>query len=279
MNISVSMYSLAPTVKAEKWSVVDFIDYAHSISLQGVELLDIFWENSDDHTEEMHLVKETLKKYDMRVSAYDVSNNFVKADEAERAKDVAHVIEGIHIAKELGTNVVRVFCGDLSGNLSYEDGHEWIIDSLKTCAEVAEKEAVYLAIENHGLLAGKSEQVKDVIAQVDSPYVKSTFDTGNFLLVHEEPTAAFDNLKEEIVHVHFKDFREKKPAEDVKSFKSLEAVSFVGVIPGDGAVDLAYIVNGLKDIDYDGWLSIEYEGLEEPKEATFEAVKRLKQLI
>src|SRR5690625_1315467 len=92
MNISASMYSLAPTVKAEKWSVVDFIDYAHSISLQGVELLDIFWENSDDHTEEMHLVKETLKKYDMRVSAYDVSNNFVKADEAERAKDVAHEI-------------------------------------------------------------------------------------------------------------------------------------------------------------------------------------------
>lgn len=279
MDISVSMYSLAPTVKAEKWSVIDFIDYAHSISLQGVELLDIFWENPDDQTEEMNLVKETLQKYDMRVSAYDVSNNFVKADEAERAKDVAHVIEGIHIAKELGTNVVRVFCGDLSGNLSYEDGHEWIIDSLKTCAEVAEKEAVYLAIENHGLLAGKSEQVKDVIAQVGSPYVKSTFDTGNFLLVHEKPTTAFENLKEEIVHVHFKDFREKEPTEDVKSFKSLEGVAFVGVIPGDGAVDLAYIVKGLKDIDYDGWLSIEYEGLEDSKEATFEAVKRLKQLI
>jgi len=279
MNISVSMYSLAPTVKAEKWSVIDFIDYAHSISLQGVELLDIFWGNPDDQKEEMNLVKETLKKYGMRVSAYDVSNNFVKANEAERAKDVAHVIEGIHIAKELGTNVVRVFCGDLSGDLSYEDGHEWIIDSLKICAEVAEKEAVYLAIENHGLLAGKSGQVKDVITQVGSPYVKSTFDTGNFLLVHEEPTAAFEHLKEEIVHVHFKDFREKEPTEDVKSFKSIEGVAFVGVVPGDGAVDLASIVKGLKDIDYNGWLSIEYEGLEEPEEATFEAVKRLKQLI
>src|SRR5690625_368258 len=121
--------------------------------------------------------------------------------------------------------------------------------------------------------------MNDMYTKFCSHYLNSTFDTGNFLLVHEEPTAAFEHLKEEIVHVHFKDFREKEPAEDVKSFKSLEGVSFVGVIPGDGAVDLAYIVNGLKDIDYDGWLSIEYEGLEEPKEATFEAVKRLKQLI
>src|SRR5690625_7781463 len=81
--------------------------------------------------------------------------------------------------------------------------------------------------------------MNDMYTKFCSHYLNSTFDTGNFLLVHEEPTAAFEHLKEEIVHVHFKDFREKEPTEDVKSFKSIEGVAFVGVVPGDGAVDLA----------------------------------------
>ena len=80
---------------------------------------------------------------------------------------------------------------------------------MKKCAEVAEKAQVYLAIENHGLLAGTSAQVVEILKEVNSPYVKSTFDTGNFLLVHEKPTEAFNQLKNDIVHVHFKDFREK----------------------------------------------------------------------
>lgn len=36
---------------------------------------------------------------------------------------------------------------------------------------------------------------------------------------------------------------------------------------------MAYIVEGLKDHNYKGWLSIEYEGLEDAKAATEEAVK------
>lgn len=279
MNISVSMYSLASALKKENWSIIDFIDYAKHISLDGVELLDFYWENQADKSEEINQVKEALQKHGLRVSAYDVSNNFVKATSEERKAEVAKIIDGITVAKQLGTNVVRVFCGDLSGDLTYEDGQEWIVEGLRACAALAEKEQIYLAVENHGLLAGKSEQVLEIIEKVNSPYVKSTFDTGNFLLVHEDPTKAFEQLKEEIVHVHFKDFRQKKINESYRGFKSTEGVELIGVIPGDGEVDLASIVNGLKGIDYDGWLSIEYEGYDDAKMANEEAVNRLRRLL
>ncbi|MFK4997046.1 sugar phosphate isomerase/epimerase family protein [Bacillus sp. N9] len=65
-------------------------------------------------------------------------------------------------------------------NYTYEDGRDWIVEGLKRCAQMAEQEQIYLAIENHGLLAGRSEQVEEIIKKVNSPYVKSTFDTGNF---------------------------------------------------------------------------------------------------
>ncbi|MFC4025079.1 sugar phosphate isomerase/epimerase family protein [Oceanobacillus longus] len=278
MKISISMYSLNATVQKEKWTTIDFIEYAKSISLDGVELLDIYWKDNDKDNE-IKQVTEALRKYNLSVSAYDVTNNFVKESSEERAQEVKKIQDGIQVAKQLGTNIVRVFCGDLHDDLTYEDGQKWIVEGLKNCAETAEKEQIYLAIENHGLLAGKSEQVEEIIQKVGSPYVKSTFDTGNFLLVHEKPQQAFDRLKKDIVHVHFKDFREKDPSETVNGFRSTEGVELIGTVPGDGQVDLAYIVEGLKAINYDGWLSIEYEGFEDAKVSNEEAVQRLRNLL
>lgn len=279
MKVSVSMYSLASTIKKENWSILDFIEYAKEISLDGVELLDFYWKSPDDKEEEINLVKEALKKNNLRVSAYDVSNNFVKESKVEQDKEVLKVIDGIRVAKSLGTNIVRVFCGDIHENLTFENGAELIENGLKRCAEMAENERVYLAIENHGLLAGKSDQVNNIIHRVNSPFVKSTFDTGNFLLVHEPPEEAFEQLKDEIVHVHFKDFRKKEDTEDLNGFRSTEGIELIGVIPGDGNVNLSYIVNGLKEIQYNGWLSIEYEGVEDAKLANEEAVNRLRRLL
>ncbi|RDW20658.1 sugar phosphate isomerase/epimerase family protein [Oceanobacillus chungangensis] len=276
MKISVSMYSLNSTVQKEKWSIADFINYAKSISLDGVELLDFYW---NDKGKELKETIAVLKKHNLAVSAYDVTNNFVKKSSAERAIEIAKVKDGIQTAKLLGTNIVRVFSGDLQGQLTYEDAQAWIVEGLKNCAESAEKEQIYLAIENHGLLAGKSEQVEEIINKVGSPFVKSTFDTGNFLLVHEEPKVAFDRLKDKIVHVHFKDFREKAASESVTGFLSTQGMELVGTVPGDGQVNLAYIVQGLKDSNYDGWLSIEYEGFEDAQVANEEAVNRLRELL
>jgi sugar phosphate isomerase/epimerase len=278
MRISVSMYSLASTIRKENWSIFDFVDYAKRISLDGVELLDFYWKEGDRETE-IERVKQALKENGLVVSAYDVSNNFVKESKEERAKEAEKVLEGIETAKKLGTNIVRVFCGDLHGDLTYEDGQSWIVEGLKQCAKKAEEEQVYLAIENHGLLAGKSDQVKEIIEKVNSAFVRSTFDTGNFLLVHEEPQQAFDRLKSDIVHVHFKDFRVKGEAEELKGFKSTKGVELIGTVPGDGQVDLTTIVEGLKDVNYQGWLSIEYEGHDDAKESNEEAVRRLKKLL
>jgi sugar phosphate isomerase/epimerase len=278
MKISVSMYSLASAIKKENWSIFDFIDYAAEISLDGVELLDFYWSDGG-RDNEIQRVNQALKEKGLVVSAYDVSNNFVKESAEDRRMETEKVLEGIETAKKLGTNIVRVFCGDLHGDLTYADGQSWIVEGLKQCAGKAEEEGVYLAIENHGLLAGKSEQVKEIIGKVNSPYVGSTFDTGNFLLVHEEPLHAFNRLKEEIVHVHFKDFRKKEASESLKGFKSTQGVELIGTVPGDGQVDLASIVKGLKAANYQGFLSIEYEGHDDAKESNEEAVRRLKKLL
>jgi sugar phosphate isomerase/epimerase len=246
------------------------------VGTDGVELLDFYWK---DKEKELQEVIEALKKLNLPVSAYDITNNFVKSSSVERHQEIEKVKNGVRTAKQLGTNIVRVFAGDLSDEFTFDDAKKWIIEGLKSCAADAEKEEVYLALENHGLLAGKSEQVAEIIGKVGSPYVKATFDTGNFLLVHEDPKDAFKKLKDQIVHVHFKDFRKKRSNETLKGFRSVQGKELIGTVPGDGQVDLAYILQGLKDWHYDGWLSIEYEGFEDAQMANEKTVHRLRNLL
>ena len=50
----------------------------------------------------------------------------------------------------------------------------------------------------------------------------------------------------------------------------MSGVKFVGKAVGEGVVDLAACIRELKDAGFDGWLSVEYEGEEDP----FTAVPR-----
>ncbi|RZT21502.1 sugar phosphate isomerase/epimerase family protein [Fictibacillus sp. BK138] len=276
MKVSVSMYSFHSVIQKEKWSVLDFCRHTETLNLEGVELLDFYWKNKE---EELPEVIECLKNSSLTVSCYDASNDFVKETVEERRSEIQKVMDAVDTAKQLGTHCVRVFCGDLKPGMDYSVGKDWIISSLKECAKYAESQGVVLAIENHGLLAGKSGQVKEILAEVGSPAVKSTFDTGNFLLVEDDPLSAYENLKNDIAHVHFKDFRKRTAADGERGFKGLGEKYWIGVIPGDGEVQLAEIISKLKRDHSEMWLSLEYEGDKDAKVAVPEAVNRIRKLV
>ncbi|MEH7382301.1 sugar phosphate isomerase/epimerase family protein [Bacillus sp. JJ1533] len=276
MKTSVSMYSLHKYTVNENLDVFGFIEYASSIGLHGVELLDMYWKDVD---QEIPRVKRMLSEKNLMVSAYDISNNFVKTSEDERKTEIQKVYNGIDIAKILNTNVVRIFSGDVSENVSYEQGKTWIIECLKECANYAEEQGIILAIENHGYFAGRSEQVTELIETVNSTHVRSTLDTGNFLLVDEEPSHAVTALKKYVAHVHFKDFVQVGKEYEGHAFRSLSGDKFVGTVAGEGKVDLNHVIHELKSVNYHGWLSVEYEGTDDPKVGAEKSVNNLKQIL
>ncbi|MEH7386939.1 sugar phosphate isomerase/epimerase family protein [Bacillus sp. JJ1521] len=276
MKTSVSMYSLHKYTVNENLDVFGFIDYASSIGLDGVELLDMYWK---DEAKEIPVVKRLLSEKNLLVSAYDISNNFVKPSKEERNIEIQKVYKGIDIAQSLNTNVVRVFSGDLSENISFEQGKSWIIECLKESASYAEEKGIILAIENHGYFAGRSEQVIELIEAVGSTHVRSTLDTGNFLLVDEDPKHAVSVLKKYVSHVHFKDFINMGKEYEGHAFRSLSGDKFSGTVAGEGSVDLHHVIEELRSVNYMGWLSVEYEGTDNPKVGTEKSIYNLKQIL
>ncbi len=263
MKCGLSMYSLLAPVRAGQLDLYGFLDYAARVGAEGVELLDMFW---TDENHEIIEVKRRCAGLGLELPVYSISTNFFQPDAAARAQQLDSLRHGVDLAAQLGAGLLRVFSGDQIQGYSLEQGINWVVDSLATGADYAASQGVTLALENHGHVAGRSEQVRGIIEAVNSPALRANLDTGNFLLVGQDPLQAAKALVDLVALVHLKDFTYAAPDETGHVYQGLDGKRYTGSIVGEGLVDLAGIYSVLAGHGYDGWLSLEYEGNDEPLE-------------
>ncbi len=271
MKLSVSAWCLQKKLYSKEMDILDFIKYCHDNGVQSVELLDCFFNDNIDESIKL------LKELHMEVSSYSIGNDFVHKDEAARDKELEYVISSIDTAVKLNTKLLRVFSGNPKDGISYEEGKSWILECFKKASKHAEEKGIVMVLENHGFFAGKSSQVKEIIEKVNSTSLRANTDVGNFMLVEENPLEAVKNLKDYIGFVHFKDFKDVGCEPSV--YSSVSGKHFQGMALGNGDVPLKAVVDLLYDFGYDGYLSIEYEGIEEPVLGTTESIKFAKSII
>lgn len=257
MKLSVSMWSVVYPVRAGQMDMAGFVDFAAKQDADGVELLDYFWK---DKASELPKVKKQIADAGLELAVYSVGNDFFQPDRAVWEKQLADMKTGIDTANALEVGLMRVFSGNRKEGYELADGMDWIIDGLAQSAEYAAAHGVVLALENHGLMAGRSDQVRYMIETVNSPSLRANLDTGNFLLVGQNPTDAARDLADVVALVHLKDFAVAPAGQTSHVYKGLDGVGYTGTVVSEGQVDLAEIISILSKAGYDGWLSLEYEG-------------------
>jgi L-ribulose-5-phosphate 3-epimerase len=189
-----------------------------------------------------------------------IHQNFVSPDAAERQKNIDHTIKCIQIAHELGVPCIRLNSGRWNTIKSFDelmkrrgeepqlagytedDAFKWCIDSIQKCLSETERYGVILGLENHWGLTRAPEGVLRIVNTVNSPWLGALMDTGNFL---ENP---YDKLKQMASKTVF-----------------VQAKTYFG----DGewyTLDLDYsrIAKILSDVNYHGYVSLEFEGKEDP---------------
>lgn len=262
------MYSLLTAVRAGQVDLFGFLDHAARTGFEGVELLDMFWTDEDA---EVPKVKRVCADLGLELPVYSISTNFFQPDAVERARQLTSLRQGVDVGARLGAPLLRVFSGDLLPGYSFEEGAAWVTDSLASGADYARRQGITLVLENHGHIAGRSDQVRSIIESVGSAALRANLDTGNFLLVGEDPVEAAAALADLVALVHLKDFTGAAEDETGHVYQGLDGQKYTGSIIGEGLVDLNAIHGILTRQGYDGWLSLEYEG---NAEAVNDAVPR-----
>jgi sugar phosphate isomerase/epimerase len=271
VKLGVSMWSYFHPWREGRLDIPGFIREAKRAGAEGVELLDFFYR---DVEADRQTALAALEETGLPVPIFSVSQNFARPDRADRQKELDKILFGITEASFYGAEVVRVFAGDVAQGITFDQAREWIVEGLAEATVHAANHGVRLALENHGKLAGRGEQVRGIVEDVRArsglDALGANPDTGNFLLVGQPSHEAIREVASLAYMVHFKDFRRAPESHEGFAYESLGGERFVGSAVGEGEVNLRLCLEELRGAGFEGWLSVEYEGEEDP----FEAVPR-----
>jgi hexulose-6-phosphate isomerase len=151
-------------------------------------------------------------------------------------------------------HVLRVVKGDNTPYKDYIEAHNHAIDTsreaVKRLIPVAEKTGVIIALENvWNNLWVKPAIFAHFVKSFDHPMVRAYFDIGNHVK-YAPPVEWIRALGAMIVKLHVKDFLLNPDGKGGKF-----------VHPRDGSVDWPAVRQELDKIGYNGWMTIEDDGL------------------
>ena len=199
----------------------------------------------------------------MSLSGFSTHQGFLSPKKEERQKNVDHTIKCIELAYAMGIPTMRVNTGTWGTSKNFdelmknrgiepplpgftdEDGYKWVIDGLTACLKAAEKCGVMLGLENHWGLGRTPEGVLKIVDAIDSPWLQVTMDTGNFL---EDPYDKLEKLAPKTVLVQAKTY-------------------YGGGLWYTLELDYDRIAKMLRKHKYTGFVSLEFEGKEDPQTA------------
>ncbi len=155
-----------------------------------------------------------------------------------------------------------------------------LVEACRRIADYAAQFDIVTSVENHGFYLQASDRVLRLVHEVDRANFKTTLDIGNFLCVDEDPVSAVSNNIPFASMVHLKDFYRRpsyrNPGEGW--FKSTHGNFLRGAIVGQGDIDMPEVVRVLKASGYDGYLSVEFEGMEDPRTGSRIAMDNVRRL-
>lgn len=283
MRLAVSMYSYNAAVADGRLTIPTFIHEAKKAGAEGVELLDYYYKDPAKVASDRAAAKEALAESGLPVPIFSVGNNFAKPDPADREAQVGRIRFGVDEALEYGAGVVRVFAGDVAEGLTFDQVRAWIVEGLAAASVYAHERGIKLALENHGKMAGRGEQVRgiidDVRALAGNDALGANPDTGNFLLVDQPSHEAIAQVAGLANMVHFKDFAPMPEGYQGWTYDSLAGNRYLGGCVGEGLVQLEKCISLLRDGGFDGWLSVEYEGPEDPITAVPRSIENARKFL
>ncbi len=266
MKISVSSYSFGGLIKSDKLGIFGIMDEAVKMGFEGLEL-----DDADEvmSPEMFSKIKQHSKETGLPVIALDIGADFTKNDLTSLDEEVERVKKLLEMATILEVPMMRhdVCYGNFSReDIAFEDALKVMAEGCYRVADYAKTLGIRTMFENHGFYMQDDVRVKRLMDSVGHENFGLLIDVGNFMCADVDPVTATRNLASYGVHVHAKDFHYKKACEPFPGsgwFKSSNGNYLRGAIVGHGDARAYESLKILKDSGYDGYVTLEFEGIED----------------
>lgn len=203
----------------------------------------------------------------LELSEFVVSTwTMASPEKSQRDAGIENFKRGIEVASELGTGLInsvtawpfgmwlpwitqrphaQVFGSGVPSGLDWKQNYQDYVDAVGRVCELAEKAGLRYALEPHpfGYVANAAAMLW-LIEQVGSPALGMNLDPSHLFPCGEFPEIVVYRLADRIFHCHFSDN---------------DGVTNAHWRPGKGKIDWEAVMRALKDVGFDGVISIELE--------------------
>ena len=269
MKIGVSSYSFQQLISAGRETQLSVMKIAKDMGFDGIEFTDLSTPEGVTEAQYAEMIREESERLSLPVTAYTISANLLN-DKGVYA-EVERICRKVDVAKILGAKNLRHDAAwsvpdEIKAFAGFEQVLPVLVDGCKRVTEYAQAKGITTMIENHGFFCQDSERVEKIINGVGSANFGVLLDMGNFACADENSAFAAGRLAPYIKHVHAKDFHIKSgngfdPGSGF--FKSRGGNYLRGSIIGHGDIPVRQCLSIVKNSGYDGFVSIEFEGLED----------------
>lgn len=248
MKLSVFYHHICEAAQQSGKTVSEVIDIAKSLGINYLE-----FDIADLKNDETAVL---LSDSGMKISSVYGFYDFANSD------DLGGAFYHCDRAAELGSEKIMLIPGFYSANDKsvMESERKKMLSAMKKVCEYAHEKGLTPTIEDFDDFLSPistSERMLDFVNEI--PYLKATFDTGNFMYSAESENYAFERLRPYIVHVHCKD-RSMTPDERCEMKCAVDGTEMYACPTGDGCAAVAHIVKELVNGGYDGIFTIEHFG-------------------
>ena len=218
-------------------------------------------------------IRAYCESISLPIAAYTIGADFI-----DRENEVERLKGQVDVAVALGVKVMR-------HDVTWRRDIDWreivarTAPMVREVAEYAASKGVITCSENHGMIMQDAHRVEELILTVNHPNYRWLVDMGNFLCADEPPMHALPIAAKYAVHAHAKDFIFKSSAPSDGWIITRGGNAIRGTIVGHGVVPIADCVAELRKAGYDGWLSLEFEGMEDNLTALKLGLQHLKKVV
>lgn len=269
-RFGVSTYSFWQFNREEFRDINACIDMAAEWGFDGIEIL--HRQMTDESNSTLQKIKQRAFINGLDLCGFSTHQGWVSPDPEVRRKNTEHTIHCIELSYALGIPTMRVNTGrwGTSGNFdelmknrgiepvleghTEDEGFKWVIDGLTECLPAAERCGVTLGLENHWGLGRTPEGVMKIVKAINSPWLKTTLDTGNFL---EDQYDRLELMADDAALVHAKTY-------------------YGGGLWYSLELNYPRIAALLRKHKFGGYVSLEFEGKEDPKVAIPKSLEMLR---
>jgi sugar phosphate isomerase/epimerase len=285
MKLGVSSYSFRKYILSEKCDYLKICDLAKEIGFDGIEFINLDEREFGITTDCLATAKEIrahCEKIGLEIIAYTVGANLL-ADDIDAM--VKYLFDCIDVTEALGAKVMRHdVCSALPKNhlYNYKDAIADMVPHIRRVTEYAASKGIKTCTENHGKIFQAPERVEALIRAVNRENYGWLVDMGNFICVDADPVHSVTLAAPYAFHVHAKDFLFKSGETGIcpNGFFGTGGGNFIrGTVIGHGVVPVKQCVSIFKKAGYEGWLSLEFEGMEDCLEGIEAGLDYLKKIV